>query len=210
MLASANFWTAFVWLVLFSAAGCKDSAWTPMGSAELVLSQIKLGGATNVSRRLDTDENFGRSVMNGIATGDSLWLEVASKLTPRSATAQASLSISLASALTRSPDKVLPLLSEKYPLEEVCGIPFLRPDSTRVISYYDEAVPALDRVRDPVLSETRDACRKALDNARDERLARINPSYIIKNKPVAPPRRPRKRPAKPRQLVAPQDTSSSE
>ena len=181
-----------------------------MGSAELVLSEIKLGGATNVSRRLDTDENFGRSVMNGIATGDSLWLEVASKLTPPSATAQASLSISLASALPRSPDKVLPLLSEKYPIEEVCGIPFLRPDSTRVISYYDEAVPALARVRDPVLSETRDACRKALDDARDERLARINPSYIIKNKPVAPPRRPRKRPAKPRQLVTPQDTSSSE
>ena len=199
-----------MWLVLLFVAGCKDSPWTPMGSAEVVLSQINLGGSADVSRRLDTDENFGRSVMNGIASGDSLWLEVASKLTPTSATAQASLSISLASALTHSPDKVLPLLGEKYPLEEVCGIPFLRPDSTMVVSYYDGAVAALARVRDPVLSETRDVCRKALDDAREERLARINPSYIVKNKPVAPPRRTRKRPAKPRQVVAPQDTSSSE
>jgi hypothetical protein len=189
--------------------GCKDSAWTPMGSAELALSEIKLGGAATVSRRLDTDESFGRAVVNGIATGDSLWLEVAAKLTPPSAAAEASLSIALASALTRAPDKVLALVGEKYPLEEVCGIPFLRPESTFVVSYHAEAVAALERVRSSALSRTREACRAALDDARDERLARINPSYIVKNKPVLPPQRARRRPAKPRQVVTPQDTSSS-
>lgn len=203
--------TLCAWVTVIAATeqGCKDSAWTPMGSAELALSEIKLGGTAAVSKRLDTDESFGRTVMNGIASGDSLWLEVAAKLKPASSAAEASLSIALASALTRAPDKVLALVGEKYPLEEVCGIPFLRPESTFVVSYHADAVAALDRVQSPALSRTRDACRTALDDARDERLARINPAYIVKNKPVRPPQRVRRRPAKPRQVVTPQDTSSS-
>ena len=181
-----------------------------MGSAEVVLSEIKLGGAANVSKRIDADENFGRSVVNGIATGDSLWLQVAAELTPASSAAEATLSIALASALTRSPDRVLPLLGEKYPIEEVCGIPFLKGDSSAVTSYHDEAVASLARVRAPAMTAVRDACRAALDEARDRRLERINPAYIVKNKPVAPRRPTRKRQVKPRQTVTPQDTSSSD
>ena len=90
-------------LSIVAMTGCKDSPWTPMGSADLVLSEIKLGGAAKVSRRIDSDENFGRSVTAGIATGDSSWLQVARQITPSSAAAQATLSIALASALTRAP-----------------------------------------------------------------------------------------------------------
>jgi hypothetical protein len=180
-----------------------------MGSAEVVLSEIELGGAPEVSKRIDSDENFGRSVMNGIATGDSLWLQVADKLTPASAAAEATMSIALASALPHSPDKVLALVGDKYRIEAVCGIPFLQGDSALVINYHDEAITALGRARTASLSSTRDACRAALDDARDRRLERINPSYVVKNKPVAPPRRPRKKAVKPPQPVTPQDTSSS-
>jgi hypothetical protein len=202
--------TAAACLWIIAAAGCKDSAWTPIGSAELVLSEIKLGGAPKVSKRIDSDENFGRSVMTGIATGDSVWLQVADKLIPASAAAEATLSIALASALPHSPDKVLALLSEKYPVEEVCGMPFLNADSAEVTTYHDEAIAALGRVRATSLSPARDACRAALDDARDHRLERINPSYIVKNKPVVPPRRPRKKAVKPPQAVTPKDTSSSD
>jgi hypothetical protein len=202
--------TAVAWLTIIAATACKDSPWTPMGSAEVVLSEIKVGGAPEVSKRIDADESFGRSVTNGIATGDSLWLEVAGQLTPSSAAAQATLAIALASALPRSPDRVLPLLGDKYPVEEVCGIPFLKADSTAVITYHAEATAALDRVRSPSVVATRDACRVALDEGRDRRLERINPAYVIKNKPVAPPRRrPRKKAVKATQTVTPQDTSSS-
>ena len=196
-------------LASFSIAACKDSAWTPMGSAEVVLSQIKLGGVASVAKRVDSDESFGRSVMNGIATGDSLWLEVASRLKPGSATAEASLSISLASALPRSPRRVLALLGEKYPIEEVCGIPFLHPDSAFVATYHDNAIAAIAEVRDTLLIKSRDACRAALDTARNDKLARINPAYVVKNKPVPPSPRPKKRPKKPAQPVIPPDTSSS-
>jgi hypothetical protein len=175
-----------------------------------VLSEIKLGGAPQVSKRIDSDENFGRSVTSGIASGDSVWLEVADKVVPASAAAEATLSIALASALPRSPDKVLALLGQKYPVEEVCGMPFLKADSAAVTTYHDEAIAALGRVRVASLSPARDACRAALDDARVHRLERINPSYVVKNKPEVPPRRPRKKPIKKPQPVAPQDTSSSD
>ena len=196
-------------LASFSIAACKDSAWTPMGSAEVVLSQIELGGVASVAKRVDSDESFGRSVMNGIATGDSLWLEVASRLKPASATAEASLSIALASALPRSPRRVLALLGEKYPIEEVCGIPFLHPDSAFVATYHDNAIAALGGVRDTLLIKSRDACRAALDTARNDKLARINPAYVVRNKPAPPPPRPKRRPKKPAQPVTPPDSSSS-
>lgn len=160
-----------------------------MGSAELVLSEIKLGGARNVSKRIDTDENFGRSVLNGVATGDTLWLEVADKVTPPSAPGQASLAIALATALPKAPNRVLALLGEKYPLEQVCGIPFLRADSAEVIGYHDSASTALDRVTAPTLTAKSVRCRAALDEARDRRLKRIDPGYLIKNKPKPARRR---------------------
>lgn len=175
-------------LILAAATACKDSAGTPRGNAELVVSEIKLGGAANVARRIDADASFGRSVMSGIATGDSVWLDVAGSLTPASSAAAASLAIALASALPRAPDRVLTLLGPNYPVEDICNIPFLEPDSTLVTSYHDQAVTALNRVQVPALMKVRDDCRGTLDHARSRRLERIDPSYIIKNKPVAPPR----------------------
>jgi hypothetical protein len=197
-------------LILSAAAGCRDTSWTPEGSAELVLAEMKLGGPAKVARRIDSDESFGRSVMNGIATGDSIWLDVAGDLTPASAAGAATFSIALATALPRSPSRVLALLGPSYPVEEVCGIPFLKADSAFVTSYHDEAIGALGRVRSTALTKNREACRVALDQARARRLERIDPSYIVKNTPAPPPRRPRKKPVKAPQLVTPKDTSSSE
>jgi hypothetical protein len=182
-----------VYVSVFALGGCKDSAWTPMGSADLVLSEIKLGGSAKVARRIDADENFGRSVANGIATGDSAWLEVAREIAPASSAAEATLAIALAMALPRSPVKVLQLVGQKYPVEEVCGIPFLKADSAEVTTYHNDAVTALDRVRDSSLSATTTKCRSALDDAQQRRLERINPAYIIKNKPTVPARSTRRR-----------------
>jgi hypothetical protein len=205
------------WLALAAALvavlSCKDSAWTPMGSAEFVLSEIKLRGGGAVSKRLDSDESFGRSVMSGIATGDSAWLDVASRLTPQSASTEATLAIALASALPHSPAKVLALLGRNYPIEEVCGIPFLRVESSFVVRYHDEAAAALGTVKDSLLAKTRNACRSSLDTARNYKLERIDPAYIIKNKPVTAPPRPKRRvvkaPTRPK-IVTPPDSGSSE
>lgn len=171
------------------ATGCRDNSWTPLGSADVILSEVKLRGAAAVSRRLDSDENFARSVTNGIATGDSIWMEVAAKLAPTSAAAEATLSIALASALIHSPARVLGLLGQTYPVEEVCGMPFLKADSQAVVSYYDSASTALQRVVTPDIRPRRDSCLVALADARKRRLERIDPSYVIKNKPASTKRR---------------------
>ena len=183
-----------IWLslILGATSGCTDTAWTPSGSAEVVLSEIKLGGAADVAKRIDANESFGRSVMNGIETGDSAWLEVADKIAPASGAAEASLAIALASALPHSPERVLSLLGPKYPVEDICSIPFLKPEPAMITSYHDEAVTALGRVRSVPLTKVRDACVATLDRAREYRLERIDPGYIIKNKPVAPARRRRR------------------
>ena len=160
--------------------------------AELLLSEIKLRGAGPVSRRIDSDEDFGRTVMDGIATGDSTWLDVAAALQPASAAAEASIAIALASALPHAPQRVLALLGPKYSTEEVCGMPFLRADSAQVISYHEEAVRAVESDTTPRLVAVASACRVALDSAKSRRLERINPSYVIKNKPKPAPRRSRR------------------
>jgi hypothetical protein len=168
--------------------GCKESRLIPRGRAELTLSEIRLRGSTAVSRRIDSDEDFGKTVMDGIASGDSLWLEVAAAVQPASASAEASLAIALASALPRDPRTVLSMLGNKYPAEEVCGIPFLKADSSAVIGYHDEAARAIGMVRDSALTNVVAVCRAALDSSRNRRLERINPAYVIKNKPAPAPR----------------------
>jgi hypothetical protein len=170
-----------------AATGCKENRWVPRGRAEIILSEIKLRGPAGVSRRIDTDEEFGQSVMEGISSGDSAWLDVAAQLKPASASAEASLDIALASALPRAPAKVLALLGDEYTAEEVCGIPFLKADSGAVITYHDEARRAISGVRDSTLAKVIPVCRTALDSSRNRRLQRIDPGYVIKNKP--PPRR---------------------
>ena len=136
-----------------------------------------------MSRRIDSDEEFGKSVLDGISSGDSVWLDVAAQLKPASAAAEASLDIALASALPRAPRKVLALIGDEYPAEEVCGIPFLKADSAEVIAYHQQTVQAITAVKDSALAKVVPVCRTALDSSRSRRLERIDPSYVIKNKP---------------------------
>jgi hypothetical protein len=178
-------------IAIATASGCKENRWVPHGRAEITLSEIKLSGAPEVSRRIDSDEDFARSVLNGVASGDSVWLDVASQLTPPSAAAEASLAIALAAALPQAPRKVLSMVDDKYPTEEVCGMPFLRADSSEVVTYYNDAVRAVSSVTDSALVTVVDVCRSALDSSRSRRLQRIDPSYIIKNKPAPAPKRRR-------------------
>lgn len=183
-------------MTMLASGACKKSTVTPLGTPELVLSEMKLGGASRVAKRIDADQSFGRSVMDGIATGDSLWLEVARNLTPASSAAEATLKIALASALPRAPDAVLSLLGEKVSAQDVCSIPFLESTTMLITTYHDDAVAALGSVKTPALAGLRDSCRVALDSARARKLARIDSAYIVKNKPVAPRRPVRRRRAR--------------
>jgi hypothetical protein len=164
-----------------------------MGAPELVLTEMKLGGAERVADRIDSDLRFAQTVMDGIATGDSLWLEVAADLPLNSASAEANFIIALAGALPRNPERVLSLLPQKAQVRDVCGIPFLKANPETVLTYYDGAVAAIARVRAPSLAATAQSCAVALASAREHKLERIDSSYLVKNKPVAPKPAPRRR-----------------
>ncbi len=178
------------------AVGCGESAVTPLGAPQLVLSEIRLGGGDRVATRIESDLSFGETVMDGIATGDSLWLEVARHLELKSAAAEASFAIALAGALPRNPDAVLALIGRRLRVGDVCGIPFLEATPSAVTAYYDSAVAALALARPPSFAPVTRQCAVLLDSARERKLARIDPSYVVKNKPVAPKPAPRgRRPA---------------
>ena len=173
--------------------GCGESTVTPLGAPQLLLSEIRLGGAERVAERIDTDVQFGQTVMEGIATGDSLWLEVARNLTFKSAAAEANFAIALASALPKNPDAVLTFVGRKSRVNDVCGIPFLKPTPEAVNAYYDSAASALARARAPSFASIALQCAAALDSARGRKLARVDPAYLVKNKPVPPKPVPRRR-----------------
>ena len=168
------------------AAACGESTVTPLGAPQLLLSEIRLGGPERVAARIDSDVQFGRTVMDGIASGDSLWLEVARNLTLKSAAAEASFAIALAGALTKNPDAVLGMLGQKSRVSDVCGMPFRDASPEVVTAYYDSAASALARPRGPALAPIALRCAASLDSARIRKLARIDPAYLVKNKPVPP------------------------
>ena len=157
------------------------------------MSEIRLGGADRVGERIDSDVQFGETVMDGIATGDSLWLEVARNLPLKSASAEASFAIALAGALPKNPDAVLALLGQKSRVSDVCGMPFLEATPESVAEYYASAASALSRPRAASFAPVALRCAAALDSARTRKLARIDPAYLVKNKPVAPKPVPRRR-----------------
>lgn len=172
---------------------CGEAAVTPLGAPQLLLSEIRLGGAERVAERIDSDTRFGQTVMDGIGTGDSLWLEVARHLEPRSAAAEASMAIALAGALPRNPDAVLSLLGRRRRVGDVCGMPLLDGNAEAVTAYYESASAALTRPRAASFAPVALECARALDSARVRKLARIDPAYLIKNKPVPPKPVPRRR-----------------
>jgi hypothetical protein len=176
-----------------AALACADAEVTPLGAPQLVLSEIRLGGGERVASRIDEDLQFGQTVMNGIASGDSLWLEVARLVQLKSAAAEASFATALAGALPKNPDAVLPLIGAKARVGDVCSMPFLDATVAAVNSYYDSSVAALARPRAAPYARVAEQCASALDSARVRKLARIDPAYIIKNKPVPPKPAPRRR-----------------
>lgn len=180
-------------LVVSAGLACAETEVTPLGAPQLVLSEIRLGGAERVAARIDDDVRFGQTVMNGIASGDSLWLEVARLIELKSAAAEASFAIALAGALPKKPDAVLALIGPRARVGDVCGMPFVDANAAAVNSYYDSSAAALARPRAAPYARIAGQCAAALDSARVRKLARIDPAYIIKNKPVPPKPAPRRR-----------------
>ncbi|MBV9114916.1 MAG: hypothetical protein JOY67_19060 [Hyphomicrobiales bacterium] len=99
-----------------------------------------------------------------IETGDRKWLEVAASL--REGTDAGSgedLSMAVAHALLRAPERVLAMTPSPFPLDEICTMPDIEPPLARYRSYIRKAKTALAGVHQAVLVEVRDRCIEAFD-----------------------------------------------
>jgi hypothetical protein len=72
-------------------------------------------------------------------------------------------------------------------------MPFLEATPEIVTAYYESAASALSRPRAPSFGPVALQCAAALDSARIRKLARIDPAYVVKNKPAPPKPAPRRR-----------------
>jgi hypothetical protein len=139
----------------------------PQFSNATVLSLIEIDGPNEVARHMDYDDFVGEQVVNGIASGDSVWLEVAARLDSLSVVDVAeSLPISVAEALPKAPARVLMLLATKeFDAGMVCNMPFIEPDSSFLRTYYKDTMTALTGITREDLVAERDRCLKILQSA---------------------------------------------
>lgn len=155
-----------VTLLLLAAFACGPTE--PPTEAGAVLHDVRQLGADSVAARMDRDDNFGKRVLDGIASGDSTWLQVAVELRETgNASLAEDLPVYVAEALPKAPERVLALVEQKrFSVGAVCSIPFVEPSDSQVAAYYARATSALGRVTDESVAAERDRCRAELDAAR--------------------------------------------
>ena len=153
--------------IALTALACREAAPPPETEAGRVLEAVQREGPDSVAHRMDRDDAFGERVLDGIASGDSIWLEVAVSLRPTGTAGIAeALPIMVAEALPKAPERVLALIAERrFSIDEVCSIPFIEPSDSLVAAYYAQVSTALARVDRVDLAATRDRCRAALETA---------------------------------------------
>jgi hypothetical protein len=135
-------------------------------SPEMLLQRIGQQGGRQTLAELWQDRQAFEGVLNGIATGEPQWLEVARRLRPFSdAGASESIDEAVARALPKRPRGVLSLVGHGFALEHVCTSPFIEPGAGVAEAYEQKTLAVLAEVREPQL------VRLAQDCARRVRLS---------------------------------------
>jgi hypothetical protein len=157
------------WALLFlpfAVASAALAAATPL-NPRAIAADIAAHGADAVVTRLFTHGDYDR-VLDHIDKGEAEWVALAPKLAPGTDAGTAeSLVIALAFALPKNPRAVLPLITGKdaFPVEDVCGAPFIEGTIGDIPAYVKKAKAAVSRVSDPKLAKAKAACLAQLDKA---------------------------------------------
>lgn len=128
-------------------------------SAKELLTEIEQTSASNVLERLWNDPQLFDQLENKIASGKDEWLKVAVALKPVSDAGFAeALEMSVAAALPKNPHGVLQLVNRGFDLKWVCGEPEFEVPLERSLKHFNRSLSALDKVKDPSLSELKQQC----------------------------------------------------
>lgn len=108
------------------------------------------------------------SVLKKIKTGDSSWLAVAKKLADGTdAGTSEALLVALAIALPKNPSGVLQLADTQdfLSLKEICGAPFIEPESAYLRRYLVATKRSLSNLKDAKLEQQRTRCLAEINKA---------------------------------------------
>jgi len=135
-------------------------------TAKRMLERIDRDGAKKVVDQLWATPKHGQweYVVNQIQAGSDAWLDVAEKIQPGTDAGSADeLMIVMSTALAHNPARVLSMIGPKFPLEEICTVPFIEPSRQVIVNHKARIHAALKRVDSRELEEKKAGCLKSID-----------------------------------------------
>ena len=143
--------------------------------ARAILDDIARGGARRVLDQLYGSEARWRAMLDGVASGQPAWLDVASRLKPaaaRTVPVSQDLTVAVSRALERAPANVLAILDAAFDTDDVCSLNTLEdslgPDYHAALGTVERREQAVSRVDAPALAARRDDCLEFLRELKGE------------------------------------------
>jgi hypothetical protein len=143
--------------------------------AQAMLDQIARRGARTVLDEIYGREALWRPVIDGVASGQPRWLEVAARfkaVSLRNLSASQELTVAVSRALAQAPARVLAVLDGAFDTDDVCSLNTLE-DSLGVdyqvaLRTVEKRERAVARVTNPALAARRDDCLEFLRELKGE------------------------------------------
>jgi hypothetical protein len=157
-------WTSIILSIILYA--CQTQAGKPITAAQ-VEREINRVGATQAIRNLSSSplDKSWQQIEAHISNGEKEWVNIAKSLsTGADAGYAASLLISLAKALPKNPQNVLPLIDAQpyLSVSQLCGAPFIEPEESFYQQYLKDTKEALENLKNPQLEQQRQLCLKKI------------------------------------------------
>lgn len=158
-----------------ASAHARRAAAPGSGQAQAILDDIARRGARPVLDELNAREARWRPVLEGVATGQPKWLEVAARFKPvalRNLSVSQELTVAVSRALERDPAQVLAVLEGAFDTDDVCSLntveDSLGEEYDLALRTVERRERAVARVTAPGLAQRRDDCLEFLRELKGE------------------------------------------
>jgi len=130
-----------------------------------VLDAVQRGENVSLVELYERGDNSFFYVMDRIAEGGKVWLDVAARLAPGADGAPGEeLANALAVALSNAPAAVLSRLFDSILLDDICRGPWFVESTAEYRAVLEKTITAVSRIEDATLIGQRNACLRLLTN----------------------------------------------
>jgi hypothetical protein len=158
-----------------AGAHARGAAAPSSAGAQVILDDIARRGPRPVLDELYAREARWRPVIEGVATGQPKWLEVAARFKPvalRNLSVSQELTVAVSRALEREPAQVLAVLEGAFDTDDVCSLntveDSLGEEYDLALRTVERRERAVARVTAPALAKRRDDCLEFLRELKGE------------------------------------------